>query len=89
MMIGNNAMATISTKEIAADLAGVLDRVARGEEFTVFNGDQPVARIVPVEVPHKNGGIDRDAAIDRLKTFGQGRFLGDIDIRELIEAGRM
>ena len=82
-------MATISTKDAAADLAGLLDRVARGEEFTILSGDKPVARIVPIATSENGRLLSREEAIDRLMVFGRGRFLGDIDIRDLIEEGRM
>lgn len=90
MICGDLNMATISTNQVVTDLAAVLGRVARGEEFTILSGDQPVARIVPVELFAGNGGgLTPHEAIEQLRIFGKGHFLGDINIKDLIEEGRM
>lgn len=81
-------MASISTNEAAANLQRLLDRVARGEEITLVSGNLPVARIVPVDTSAGPAGITPEDAVQRLRDFGKGHFLGSVDIRSLIEEGR-
>lgn len=40
---------TISAKELRATLPNIVQRVKRGEQFTVLYRSQPVFRIVPVD----------------------------------------
>lgn len=81
-------MASISTKEAAANLQRLLERVARGEEITLVSGDLPVARIVPIDAHESPTSITPEDAVRQLRDFGKGHFLGPVDIQSLIEEGR-
>jgi prevent-host-death family protein len=65
-------------------LPALLERVARGEQFTITKHGQPIARLVPVSC---TGPDDRREAIKRLKAAREGRTLG-IPAKKLIEQGR-
>ena len=74
----------IGAYEAKTHLPGLLERVARGEEFTITKHGRPVARLVPVD----SSGVDRRRdAVERLKKFAKGRTLG-VPVRQLIEEGR-
>jgi len=64
----------------------LLERVESGEEITITKHGTPVARLVPVK--KKFTAEERRAAIERIKTLGQGLSLGGLKIRDLINAGR-
>jgi prevent-host-death family protein len=75
---------TVGAFEAKTHLAALLERVARGESFTITRHGTPIARLVPA------AGEDRErrqAAVQRLKSFGKGRKL-DMDWHELRDAGR-
>jgi prevent-host-death family protein len=78
-------MATeIGAYEAKTHLPGLIERVARGEEFTITKHGRPVARLVPVDC----SGLDRRReAVEGLKEFAKGRTLG-VPVRQLIEEGR-
>lgn len=77
-------METVGAFEAKTHLSSLLERVAKGESFTITRHGTPVARLMPVETPDQ---IDRDTALERLKVFGKGRRLG-YDWKELRDAGR-
>jgi prevent-host-death family protein len=77
-------MATVGAFEAKTHLSSLLERVARGESFTITRHGKPVARLVPAE--------QRDperikAAIRRMKEIAAGQTLG-ADWRDLRDAGR-
>ena len=78
-------MVSIGAFEAKTHLAALLDRVARGEEFTITKHGTPVARLVPVA---GTKGEDRLSAIDALKAFSRGQTLGPLKARDLIAEGR-
>ena len=77
-------MDQVGAFEAKTHLSEFLDRVQKGERFTITRHGKPVAQLVPVDAidPDK-----RRQAIERLKTFSRGRTLG-MSWRELIESGR-
>jgi prevent-host-death family protein len=77
-------MDTIGAFEAKTHLSSLLDRVAKGERFTITKHGMPVAELVPVAADDQARRLD---AIERLKTFAKGRVLG-MDWRELRDAGR-
>jgi prevent-host-death family protein len=79
-------METIGSFEAKTHLAQLLDRVARGEEFTITKHGKPVARLVPTQAAKPEPDVR--AAVEAMKAFRKGRTLGDLSIREMIEEGR-
>ncbi len=78
-------METVGALDAKTHLAELLDRVEQGESVTITRHGKPVAQLVPVLATQKR---DRLEAIRQLRTFGLGRTLGDITIRDLINEGR-
>jgi prevent-host-death family protein len=79
-------MRTVGTFEAKTHLSALLERVARGEEITITRHGRAVARLVPVAAaPERERLAD---TVARLKAFRRGRRLGDLSVKELIEAGR-
>jgi prevent-host-death family protein len=74
----------IGAYEAKTHLPALLERVARGERFTITKHGRPVARLVPVE----GSTLERRRqAIERLKRFREGQSL-DVPVKELISEGR-
>ena len=74
----------IGAYEAKTHLPALLERVARGERFTITKHGRPVARLVPVE----RTGLDRRrGTIERLKLFRGGETL-DVTVEHLIGEGR-
>lgn len=59
-------MTTASISEAKAKLSALLDRVKAGEEVTITDRGQPVARIVPIPAT----GVDWDERLERLERQG-------------------
>jgi prevent-host-death family protein len=74
----------VGAYEAKTHLPALLERVARGEQFTITKHGRPVARLVPIEraTPER-----RREAIDRLKRFREGQTL-DVPVKQLINEGR-
>ena len=78
-------MKTVGTFEAKTHLSTLLEQVERGEEITISRHGKAVARLVPV------GAVSRarlEDAVARLKAFREGRRLGDLSAKALIEEGR-
>ncbi len=74
----------IGVYDTKTHLTALLDRVQKGEQFTITKHGQPIARLVPVSrVDHKR----RREIIERLKKFSEGQTL-DVPVKELINEGR-
>ena len=78
-------MAQIGAYEAKTHLSRLLERVERGETFTITRHGRPVAELRPVR---EGTGPSIDEAIAGLRAFRHGRSLGGTTIRELIEDGR-
>jgi len=78
-------METVGAFQAKTHLSALLERVAKGEHFTLTRHGIPIARLVPVE---PSARPDREAVLCALEEFGKGRRLKDLTIRQLIEEGR-
>jgi prevent-host-death family protein len=58
---------TISARTLRAELGEILERVRRGERFTVLYRSRPVCRLVPLE-----GADDRSGALEDDPIFRSG-----------------
>ena len=79
-------METVGSFEAKTHLPQLLERAAKGEEFTITKHGKPVARLMPPR-PAK-AAPDAKAAVEAMKAFRKGRSLGGLSIREMIEEGR-
>jgi prevent-host-death family protein len=77
-------MDIVGAFEAKTHLAALLERVERGEEFTITRHGKPVARLVPVG--RRDPTLIR-AAIQRMKEIAATQTLGG-DWREFRDAGR-
>ena len=78
-------METVGAFAAKTHLSDLLERVERGERFTITRHGKPVAQLTPVD--QRDSAAVKDA-IARLKAFRKGHSLGGISLRELIEEGR-
>jgi prevent-host-death family protein len=74
----------VGAYEAKTHLPALLERVARGERFTITKHGRPIARLVPVE---RTSPDRRREAIERLKVFREGQTL-DVPVKQLINQGR-
>ncbi|MBI5327840.1 MAG: type II toxin-antitoxin system prevent-host-death family antitoxin [Deltaproteobacteria bacterium] len=74
----------MSAYEAKTHLAQILERVKKGEQYTITKHGSPIALLVPVEPPKKK---DLRTVIDELKRFNKG-YTSGITIRKMIEEGR-
>jgi prevent-host-death family protein len=74
----------IGAYEAKTHLPALLERVARGERFTITKHGRPIARLMPIQrtTPER-----RREAIERLKVFADGHTL-DVPVKQLINEGR-
>jgi prevent-host-death family protein len=79
-------METVGSFEAKTHLAQLLERAAKGEEFTITKHGKPVARLVPPQAARPV--TDARAPVKAMKQFRKGRTLGGPSIREMIEEGR-
>ena len=78
-------MTTVGAYEAKTHLPQLLERVAKGEKFTITKHGVPVAMLVPARGAR---GLEVEEAVRKMLEFGKGRTLGDLTIREMIEEGR-
>jgi len=76
--------AEIGAYEAKTHLPALLERVAKGERFTITKHGRPIAQLVPVE---RTGPDRRREAIERLKAFRENHTL-DVPVKQLIGEGR-
>ena len=74
----------IGAYEAKTHLPALLERVARGERFTITKHGRPIARLVPIQ---RSTPERRRKVIERLKAFADGHTL-DVPVKQLINAGR-
>jgi len=79
-------MENVGSFEAKTHLHQLLERVAKGEEFTITKHGKPIARLMPL--PSVSPKPDVRAAVEAMKQFRKGRTLGGISVREMIEEGR-
>ncbi|HUY31147.1 MAG TPA: type II toxin-antitoxin system prevent-host-death family antitoxin [Pirellulales bacterium] len=80
-------MVSIGSYEAKTHLPKLLERVEQGERILITRRGKAVAMLVPC-VAHS--APDKRAVIDKFKAYSrqQGRTLGDLTIREMIDEGR-
>jgi prevent-host-death family protein len=79
-------MESVGSFEAKTHLPQLLERVAKGEEFTITKHGKPVARLVPTLTPKPKPDIH--ASVAAMKAFRKGRSLDGMSIRDMIEEGR-
>ena len=79
-------MEGVGSFEAKTHLPQLLERVARGEEFTITKHGKPVARLVPMTVTKPKPDVR--AAVEAMKQFRKGQTLGGLSVSEMIEEGR-
>jgi len=78
-------MTQVGAYQAKTHLPALLDQVAKGEEITITRHGTPVARLVPVT---PTSTVPREETIEQLRDFRQGRKLGRMSLRKMIEQGR-
>ena len=80
-------MTTIGFYEARTHFSELLDQVARGKKILITRRGKPAALLTP---PPKEEAKDVKQVIEEFKAYSkrQGRTLGGIGPRELIEEGR-
>jgi prevent-host-death family protein len=66
-------------------LSELLARVELGEEIVITRHGHAVARLVPIAAAD---GAGAQRAIERIKALRRQNALGDVDLKELVNAGR-
>jgi prevent-host-death family protein len=64
----------------------LLDRIAKGEEFTITKHGKPVARLMPISSTKFQPDVR--TAVAAMKAFRKGRSLTGLPIRDMIDEGR-
>jgi len=75
----------VGSYEAKTHLPQLLDRVKKGEFFTITKHGVPVAMLTPVEPARKK---DLRGVIEELKDFNKGQTTGGMTIKKMIEEGR-
>jgi prevent-host-death family protein len=80
-------MTSVGSFAAKTHLAQLLERVARGEKFVITKHGEPVAMLVPAR---HNKAKDVKQVIAEFKAYSkrQGRTLGGVSFRALIDEGR-
>lgn len=78
-------MTEIGAYEAKTHLPRFLDRVAKGERFTITKHGAAIAMLVPVAGSRAHPAAETIAA---LRTLRRGRRLGPVKLRTLIDEGR-
>ena len=61
----------INVKTLRRDMARILERVARGERFTVLYRSKPVCRLVPIEAADLAEGRVKDDSLFAMEPVGR------------------
>ena len=80
-------MTTVNSVDAKTHLPQLLERVSRGEKILITRHGKPAAMLVP---PPEAEAKDVKQVIEEFKAYSkhQGRTLGGLSIRDLIEEGR-
>lgn len=78
-------MRTIDSCEAKTHLPRLLDEVSEGETIAITKHRVPVAMLVPAPEAQRQSTSD---VITALREFRQGKTLGKITVRDLVEEGR-
>ena len=79
-------MKQLGAYEAKTHLSRILDEVEQGESFTISKHGRPVAVLMPAT--RTTSPLSPADAIARLRRDRQGRTLGDVTVRDLIDDGR-
>jgi len=77
---------TVGAHDATTQFSQLLERVAAGEEITITQHGQPVARLVPVTP--SDSSESRRQAILKMRELASRNRLDGIPIRDLIAEGR-
>jgi prevent-host-death family protein len=77
-------MDTIGAFEAKTHLSSLLERVAKGERFTITKHGKPLAQLVPVD---QRSPVEIEAIIQRMEAIAAGQTLGG-DWKEFRDSGR-
>lgn len=77
-------MSTIGAYEAKTHLPALLERVERGEQFTITRHGRAIARLVPLGDPPQ----DASRLVDELRQIRGGARLRGLSVRKLRDAGR-
>ncbi|MDK9722038.1 MAG: type II toxin-antitoxin system prevent-host-death family antitoxin [Rhodospirillales bacterium] len=80
-------MNSIGAFEAKTHLSSLLEQVSKGETIVITRHGHAIAKLVPAD--QTPGKLQRDEAIQRLKSFGQKRNLRGLDWKSLRDEGRM
>ena len=78
-------MDTVGAYEAKTHLPRLLERVSKGESFTITKHGVPVAVLQPFETEKKS---NTETVIANIIEFRKTKRLSGLSIREMIEAGR-
>ena len=78
-------MNNVGAYEAKTHLSKLLERVEKGERFTITKHGVPVARLVPPDGAAEMSATD---AVAELKRLRKDVNLGGLSLREMIEEGR-
>lgn len=78
-------MSTIGAYEAKTHLPALLERVERGERFTITRHGRAIARLVPLDDGRKE---DATRLVEELRTIRSGARLRGLKVRSLRDAGR-
>ena len=78
-------MNSVGTHEAKTHLSKLLERVAKGEKFTITKHGKPVARLVP---PDGTTKMNAEDAVAELKRLRKNCTLDGLSLRSMIEEGR-
>jgi prevent-host-death family protein len=79
------AITTVGAYEAKTHLPELLRRVEKGERITITKHGHPVAELVPASDERRQRVAESIAKLEQLR---EGRKLGDMTIRQLIDEGR-
>lgn len=77
-------MAEVTAYEAKTQLSRLLHRVQAGERITITRHGVPVAVLAPVPEARPMAPV----AVEQMRRFREGRRLGGLSLRDLIEEGR-
>ncbi len=78
-------MEKVGSYEAKTYLPKLLERVSKGEQFTITKHGVPVAKLVPINAPTRS---EIEEAIREMEELSQECSLGGLSVREMIEEGR-
>jgi prevent-host-death family protein len=78
-------MVSIGITEAKTKFSALLNRAQRGQQILITRRGKPVARLMPIETTRKG---QRSVAMERLRELRKGTALGNLNWREVRDAGR-